>query len=414
MKSKLFIPALLLIVSAAFAQETVNDSALANRFERFIYGPSFNITMPTKEQNVVAIQTHPYRTSNRNYIAYRLNDRAYISGSRNNITLFGALETESNKTNVSFGYATPTFGADFLTTTSLKWESLTKTESEKKISESDFTSFSRSMYQLILSKKFSDLDFTVTGAFIRPTDDSSYTREVNTRDYSSEYNKDDHNWEALLQFELTNFPSAKDFSWSFNAKGFRYNVTYDSVYSVHAKRNSDDDFDEYNYELNTRSSCTLFGLNYGFSNVTLKASNARLILGLTTDLSVKLYDALDDKIHYNKDNYFTVSLKTNPEILAELAISDNWTLYSDIITTLSANFDRNEFDQFYRNKENHQDNSSTNLYLKNGYTSIRTGLRFDYNNFALEGIITDSFIANPFCSFAGHNMTSTLFALVNF
>ena len=208
-------------------------------------------------------------------------------------------------------------------------------------------------------------------------------------------------WDFGGTVAVSNDPSAKKMFWNAAVTFTRH----ENAYSKETTIKSREDGTKTTKVDTTGKDANVYiqpALNIGAT--ILQGNGARVLLGLNTRAPFVFYDEFDDKAHQNKDEYFTMGIYTQPNIFAEIALGNCWMVYggADYTWTLFSMEDE-DFIENYEDEISIVKSSATKIRSLTGATRVNLGLRFQYNNFAVEASIENTFYSNPFRGFSDEN-----------
>lgn len=213
--------------------------------------------------------------------------------------------------------------------------------------------------------------------------------ENNTETKDGEYDEDYYDLSANVN--LSNGPSGKNVFWSAGLDFLRHNLEQTTSPKKGKERKVTDE-----------ESFLGFSPYFNIGGTILKASNARVLIGLNTGIPVKIYDEIEGE----RSSKFDISLQTAPNVLGELALTDHWIINAGVTHTW-------DLVEFSSEKEDGED-KVTDLNFRSGKTSAQAGVRFQYTNYALEASIANGFYSNPLCGFAGDSMIASIGGFIFF
>lgn len=189
----------------------------------------------------------------------------------------------------------------------------------------------------------------------------NFEDEEDTEDALGEEIED--RWDIGLNATLSNSPSAKKIFWSAGVdvlKQVSTNTTKGNNNKTEVTNN--DDF----FEIQAR-----FNVAFPiFSN-----ENSQVLAGLNTRVPFGFYEVNDR---------FTMGIVTNPNILAEIVLNENFILYG------GATYEWNIFG--YKGEEIKSalgTQEISDIYMNTQHTSANAGVRFNYKNLTVEASIAD-------------------------
>lgn len=216
------------------------------------------------------------------------------------------------------------------------------------------------------------------------TKDQFYTEDEDGNVFSQNF------WDLSANINLGNSPSNPKIGWSIGLDFLRHSMTA-TIEPKKGKERTESDL----------SSHIKVSPYFNMGGAILGTSNARVLLGLNTKLPLYFFDEIEDV----RESYFGMALQTSPNILAELTlgqwfmvyggVTHQWTLFS--LETL---------------KEGKTD--ETGIAYKTSATTVDTGIRFQYNNYAVEANLTKKFFGDPLCGFNGQDMVASIGGFIFF
>lgn len=285
------------------------------------------------------------------------------------------------------GYAAKSFGLQLSVALGKSWilkDGPNRETTQSNVSVGDMIG---AVYSMPLG---SDLDLSVEGSWRTISAEESNT-STNKNDTQTERDY----WDVNIRGAVSNSPAnEKKFSWAAGANVLRHNLTESEV--------SDDSKTE-RATLDSRWQLEPF-FNAGVS--VLNTNNARVLLGLNTKIPIQIYDQIENANTSTRENHIALGIFTSPNLLAELALSDNWLVFG------GATYEWNIFSTEYLYENN---TDITAFALKSGTTTVNAGVRFQYKNFALEAAISDNFFSNPTVGFTNNGtFIANLGGFINF
>ncbi len=239
----------------------------------------------------------------------------------------------------------------------------------------------------IFSMKLGALDLTANLDWLTTANEnSSETKNGNNKNE----NEEDY-WDAKGSVAISNAPSATSMSWTASVTFLRHNLTETN--------------DNGNIELASYDSHIEVMPAFNIGGKVLEVENARVLLGLNTYIPVMIFDDIEGSDYYYRRDHIGFGVYTQPNILAELALSENWLTFG------GASYTWNVFSMDMLNQEEKDIQAMT---MRSGSISVNAGARFQYKNFALEASIADSFYNNPLEGFAGDNFIANIGGFIFF
>lgn len=208
--------------------------------------------------------------------------------------------------------------------------------------------------------------------------------ENNWENKGGEYDEDFYDIAANVN--LSNSPSGKNWFWSLGLDFLRHNLTTTS--------GSDTESDPDSY--------TSFTPYFNIGGTILSVANARVLIGLNTNIPVAIYDKIDGV----RDNEMEIALTTAPNALAELTLADHWIINAGVTHTWVLL-------DYQSDKPKNGDEKSTFEFVTS-QTLVQAGVRFQYNNYALEASVANGFYDDPLCGFAGDGMIASIGGFIFF
>jgi len=196
--------------------------------------------------------------------------------------------------------------------------------------------------------------------------------------------KDDHFFDISANVSLSNAPSGKNVFWSVGLDFLRHNLTSTNKPKGGKEVTETDP-----------NSHLLFSPYFNIGGTILSAENARILIGLNTELPIIIYDDIDDE----RESAMEFGLNTTPNILGELALTNCWIIHAGVAHTWTL------FD-YATETVGKTETSEITFYTSK--TTVDTGIRFQYNNYALEANIAKNFYNDPLGGFNGDPMIASL------
>jgi hypothetical protein len=215
--------------------------------------------------------------------------------------------------------------------------------------------------------------------------------QVSTETPATEVNA--NYWDFLLEAEVSNASSAKDFFWTGGASILRRNLTEESITTgpPAATVNATDP----NSHIEVAP----------YFNVAMKVlgnDRARVLVGSNNTLGFQVFD----KITNVTDGAIEFGLFLAPNIFAEIALTKNWMFFG------GASHNLNLFT--FSSEEFPGNSSSSVLQMLTEQTVVEIGTRFQWKSIALEASLADTFLENPFSTFNGGALAANLGAFIYF
>ncbi|MCQ2089397.1 MAG: hypothetical protein MJY93_04030 [Fibrobacter sp.] len=374
--------------SSELAVESVTDTAKAN----------FDV-LRTRAYNAVGNQAaaatiadnlakpHEMHGSKLVYLEPSLEYAALSFGEKN--TYFLSFQnTTGNYGLVSAGFATAAFGVEI-------YGAVGKTWTLRDEPNRDYSSTSVAAGDVIgaiYSMPLGGLDLTVEASWLTTASEISSEATAKRTDDFARYEHD--YWDVLARASVSNTPTQdKLISWAAGLTFTRHNLT---EYTV------EDEEETLRATLDSRIQIEPF-FNFGLQ--VLKSNNARVFLGMNTNVPMAIYDEIANKDNYVRKSHLSLCILTQPNILAELALNDNWMVFG------GAAYVWNVFATEYL----YEGDSDINTFaMKSNTVNVDAGVRFQYKNFALEAAVNNSFFNNPLAGFNGTSIIANFGGFVNF
>lgn len=210
--------------------------------------------------------------------------------------------------------------------------------------------------------------------------------QVSTETPATEVNA--NYWDFLLEAEVSNASSAKDFFWTGGASILRRNLTVENVGAT---------------TVNTTDPNSHIEVAPYF-NVAMKVlgnDRARVLVGSNNTLGFQMFDEITNVT----DGTIEFGLFLAPNIFAEIALTKNWMFFGGASHNLNL---------FTYSSESLGNNSSSLLQMLTEQTVVEIGTRFQWKSIALEASLADTFLENPFSTFNGGALAANLGAFIYF
>ena len=216
--------------------------------------------------------------------------------------------------------------------------------------------------------------------------------ETDTETKNREYDEDFFDLAANVNF--SNAPSGKNWFWSVGLDFLRHNLTTTNKPKKGKEETQTD-----------KESNLTFTPYFNIGGKILGVDNARVLIGLNSRVPVIVYDDIKDE----RESAIEVGLKTTPNILAELALTNNWIIHAGVAHTWTL-FNYATVEEI---EGKNKTQTSTSEFETNR-TTVDTGVRFQYNNYALEANIAKNFYNDPLGGFNGDPMIASLGGFIFF
>ena len=217
-------------------------------------------------------------------------------------------------------------------------------------------------------------------------------QENNSETKGGEY--DENFFDISANVNLSNAPSGKNVFWSVGLDFVRHNIT------TTTKPKSGKEVTE-----TAPASNLLFAPYFNIGGTILSAENARILIGLNSNLPVIIYDDIDDQ----RESAMEFGINTTPNLLGELALTSCWIVHAGVSHTWTL-FDY-ETSKAIAGKNRTETSVIT---FRTDKTTVDTGIRFQYNNYALEANIAKNFYNDPLGGFNGDPMVASLGGFIFF
>ncbi len=374
--------------SSELAVESVTDTAKAN----------FDV-LRTRAYNTVGNQAaaatiadnlrkpHEMHGSKLVYLEPSL-EYAAIAFGESNTYFLSFRNTTGNHGFLTAGFATAAFGVEIYGAVSKTW--ILRDEPNREFNST--TVYAGDEIGAIYSMPLGGQDLTIEASWLTTTPEASSEATAKKTD---DYVKNEHDyWDVKAKATVSNTPAQnKIFSWAAGLAFLRHNLTEKTI-----------DGDE-ETDLATLDSRVQIEPFFNIGLQVLKSNNARVFLGLNTNVPMSIYDEIANKTNYVRKDHLGIGIYTSPNILAELALNDNWMVFS------GASYVWNVFSTEYL----YEGDSDINAFaMKSNTVNVDAGVRFQYKNFALEASINNSFFNNPLAGFNGNNFIANFGGFINF
>ena len=144
---------------------------------------------------------------------------------------------------------------------------------------------------------------------------------------------------------------------------------------------------------------------FNVGGTILSAENARILIGLNTELPVLIYDDIDEE----RESAMEFGINTTPNILGELALTNCWIIHAGVAHTWTL------FDYATSTAIDGKDKTKSSKFtFYTNKTTVDTGIRFQYNNYALEANVAKNFYNDPLGGFNGDPMIASLGGFIFF
>jgi len=296
--------------------------------------------------------------------------------------------TTGNQGFVTAGFASAAFGVEVYGAVGKTWT--LRDEPNREVSSNSVNTGDE--IGAIYSMPLGGLDLTVEADWRTTAPETSGESSAKKSDNYTKIEQD--YWDVTAKATVSNTPTQnKVIAWAAGLTFLRHNLTENTI---------DEDEETQMSTLDSRVQIEPF-FNFGFQ--VLKSNNARVFLGLNTNVPMAIYDDIANKENYVRKDHMGLSVVTKPNILAELALNDNWLVFG------GAAYTWNVFATEYL----YEGDSDINAFsMKSNSVNVDAGVRFQYKNFALEAALNNSFFNNPLTGFNGGNFIANFGGFVNF
>ena len=194
-------------------------------------------------------------------------------------------------------------------------------------------------------------------------------------------------WNLGARVALSNGPSAKSLAWSAGLAFARH-----SDWTKDTQGNT-------SVEVTGENAYTHIEPFFNLGLPVITAANANVFVGLNTFVPIRIYDEIKEGTGEatKKNNRNAFGLITSPNILGEMALTENWIVFG------GANYAWNVFTREGKTIEQGaaEDNTSI-ITMKTGSTYANAGLRFQYQNFTAEASVADELDSQSWSGLVGH------------
>lgn len=290
---------------------------------------------------------------------------------------------------LQLGFAKNSFGLEIYTAIGKTWMSQEPEGSET----SSYRASKDDDIGAIFSAKLGSLDLTANLDWL------TTANELTTNEKGDKFETTDEAdyWDAKAKISLSNAPSAKDVAWSAGVTLLRHNLT---EYYEEKTENKTTEIESATFDSHIE-----IMPEFNIGTKVLEAENARVFLGLNTVVPVMIFDDIEGSDYYYRQDHIGFGIFTQPNILAELALSENWLTFGGAAYTWNVF----SMDMLTESKAD-----ITAMTMVSGAISVNAGVRFQYKNFALEASVLDSFYNNPLEGFGGDNFIANIGGFILF
>ena len=370
--------------SAAKAPEVVHGIAY-NNVGNTAAAPTIrdNLDKPYKMAGSKLVYMEP--TSEFSAVAFGSGNTKFISFENYNSLAMATFGLASKSLGISLSYAL----AKDITFTS------TKDPYEKEDIDT-YTVGANDILRLRLALPLGAIDVNASAFWLTYQDQTSTDTEQKDADGKSTVETDYDYWDLGATLTISNDPSAKDIFWNLGATFTRH----ENAYSRESKSGSSKN----ETETTGKDAHILIQPEFNIGSTILKSEKARVLLGLNSRAPIVFFDEFKDESNHNKDEYTTMGLYAEPNIFAELALGNCWTVFGGANYPWAVfTMESEEFTTDYNDELDIVKNSITHMRSRTGVATANIGARFQYSNFAVEASIEDTFYSNPFTGFSDAN-----------
>lgn len=375
------------IESSELALDAVTDTAKAN-FD-VLRGRAYNTVGNQAAASTIAdhvAKPHEMFGSKLVYLEPTLEYATLAFGE--NKTYFLNFKNSNGLGTLTAGLATSSFGAEVYASIGKAW--VLRDDSNRDYSESRVSAGDE--FGAVFSMPLGNIDLAVTASWLTLNSEISTENDIHDTHTHSELERD--YWDLSLKGVVSNTPAKeKAFSWAAGLTVRRHNLTETEI-----EDNKETDY----ATLDSRFELDPF-FNIGYQ--VLKTNNARVFLGLNSELPVAIYDNIQNDVNYVRKNHLGLGIFTTPNILAELAVTENWFVFG------GASYTWNVFSTEYLYEAATDITAFSTVANR---VNVNAGARFQYKNYAIEVAIADSFFNNPLAGFNGNNFLATFGGFINF
>ena len=195
-------------------------------------------------------------------------------------------------------------------------------------------------------------------------------------------------WDLGANLNLSNGPSASSFAWSVGVQFLRQKSWHKTTTGPDSKEET------YN------NAYMQFTPYFNFGLPVLQAEGARVLFGLNTYVPVRIYDEIETgeaPAPTTKNNHNMIGVITNPNILGEIAINENWIVFAEATY---------QWDAFNRDATSSETGANTNdastITMKTHGTTADAGVRFQYKQLTLEASIANNLDSQAWSGLIGN------------
>lgn len=331
------------------------------------------------------------------------------------MTKFIAFDNTGNLGLATVGIANKAFGLSVDYALGKVWDSSELTTPNKKTTRDERNVSAGDQVGVKFAMPMGPVDLAIRGTWETYQYETNYTEEIKTEDGKTKEEVDNDFWDISANLTISNTPSGKKVFWGAGA-GFARHENYSKAKFT----DSEDSDNNYKKEVTGNDAFIMAQPFFNIGGAVLEAQNARVLLGLNTRVPLVFFDEIKEKAAFegdnvNKDNYFTMGVYTQPNILAELGLGNCWMVFGGAGFEWKAfGLQSDEYINDYANSDSKTKQEKTIISMATGKTTVQAGARFQYKNFALEASIADGFYNDPLTGFNGGDMIANLGGFINF
>ncbi|MCQ2121660.1 MAG: hypothetical protein MJY78_07530 [Fibrobacter sp.] len=312
-----------------------------------------------------------------------------------NTTFFMAFDNSEDLGLFTAGFAWNSFGFSLdLSAGALRDEqTFVATETEAEHTDKATIIDKGSLAGATFSAKFGVVDLALNGYFTLPESFSKTEAPYSEIDY--------RNFEYGGQF-LVSKANNPFFSWTAFVGGLRVDAKTKSTISHEEDSKGIKSLITEISEVSDTSSRIEAVAGFNFGSTVLANENARVYVGLNSTVAGVAFDKIDDI--RSRDNQYGLYLA--PNIFGEVALSKYFMMFAGATHQWAAFEYRDAATPAVEIKS---------MDVQAGATEVNLGARVQYNMFAVELSLADSFIRNPFGAFSDtHEIGANIGAFINF
>ena len=338
----------------------------------------------------------PYKMAGSKFVYMEPTSRFSAVAFGEQSTKFISFDLQNNLGLATFGIANKGFGASISYALG-KELTFTKTRNPyEQPTEDEYTVLAGDIVRARAAFTLGALDLNVSAFWLTYQNESSTSEETKDADNKSESNAEYDYWDLGGTVAVSNDPSAKNIFWSAGLTFTRHENAYE--------RESKSGSTTSKAETSGKDAHVYIQPEFNIGTTILQGNGARVLLDLNTRAPFKFYDEFDDISNRNKDDYFAMGIYTRPNIFAEINLGNCWKVFGGADYTWAVfTMESEEFITDYNDEISIVKNNTTLIRSLTGATTVNLGARFQYNNFALEASIENTFYDNPFRGFADGN-----------